>query len=96
MELGLESKGFDNKKCQEIAEESLKLVGLSNCKNFHPNQLSRGMQQRIAIAKALAVDPAVLLIDEPLGSLDAMTRMTMEKEIEKIWQRKKDNYICYT
>ncbi len=96
VELGLESKGFDEKKCQEIAEEYLKLVGLSNYKNHHPNQLSGGMQPRTAIARALAVDPSVLLMDEPFGSLDAMTRMTMQNEIERIWQEKKKTIISVT
>lgn len=96
VELGLESKGFDEKKRREIAEEHLKLVGLSDYENHHPNQLSGGMQQRIAIARALAVDPEVLLMDEPFGSLDAMTRMTMQNEIERIWQEKKKTIIFVT
>jgi NitT/TauT family transport system ATP-binding protein len=96
VELGLESKGFDEKTHREIAEEHLKLVGLSNYKKHHPNQLSGGMQQKIAIARALAVDPDVLLMDEPFGSLDAMTRMTMQNEIEKICQEKKKTIIFVT
>lgn len=96
VELGLESKGFDEKKRREIAEEYLKLVGLSDYKKHHPNQLSGGMQQRIAIARALAVDPEILLMDESFGSLDAMTRMTMQNEIERIWQEKKKTIIFVT
>lgn len=96
VELGLESKGFDEKKRREIAEEYLKLVGLSDYKKHHPNQFSGGMQQRIAIARALAVDPEILLMDEPFGSLDAMTRMTMQNEIERIWQEKKKTIIFVT
>jgi NitT/TauT family transport system ATP-binding protein len=96
VELGLESKGFDKKKRREIAEEYLELVGLSDYKNHHPNQLSGGMQQRIAIARALAVDPEILFMDEPFGSLDAMTRMTMQDEIERIWQEKKKTIIFVT
>ena len=96
VELGLESKGFDEKKRREIAEEYLKLVGLSNYKKHHPNQLSGGMQQRIAIARALAVDPEILFMDEPFGALDAMTRMTMQDEIERIWQEKKKTIIFVT
>ena len=96
VELGLESKGFDEKKRREIAEEYLELVGLSDYKKHHPNQLSGGMQQRIAIARALAVDPEILFMDEPFGALDAMTRMTMQDEIEKIWQEKKKTIIFVT
>lgn len=96
VELGLESKGFNEKKRQEIAEEYIELVGLSNYKNHHPNQLSGGMQQRTAIARALAVDPEILFMDEPFGALDAMTRMTMQDEIERIWQEKKKTIIFVT
>lgn len=96
IELGLESKGFDEKKRCEIAEEYLELVGLSDYKKHHPNQLSGGMQQRIAIARALAVDPEILFMDEPFGALDAMTRMSMQEEIEKIWQEKKKTVVFVT
>ena len=96
VELGLESKGFDEKKRREIAEGYLELVGLSNYKDHHPHQLSGGMQQRIAIARALAVDPEILFMDEPFGALDAMTRMTMQDEIERIWQEKKKTIIFVT
>jgi len=96
VELGLESKGFDEKKRREIAEEYLELVGLSDYKKHHPNQLSGGMQQRIAIARALAVDPEILFMDEPFGALDAMTRMIMQDEIERIWQEKKKTIIFVT
>lgn len=96
VELGLESKDFDEKKRREIAEEYLGLVGLSDYRQYHPNQLSGGMQQRIAIARALAVDPEILFMDEPFGALDAMTRMTMQDEIERIWQEKKKTVIFVT
>jgi NitT/TauT family transport system ATP-binding protein len=96
VELGLESKGFDEKKRREIAERYLELVGLSIYKDHHPHQLSGGMQQRIAIARALAVDPKILFMDEPFGALDAMTRMTMQDEIERIWQEKKKTIIFVT
>jgi NitT/TauT family transport system ATP-binding protein len=96
VELGLESKGFDEKKRREIAEEYLELVRLSDYKKHHPNQLSGGMQQRIAIARALAVDPEILFMDEPFGALDAMTRMTMQDEIERIWQEKRKTIIFVT
>lgn len=94
--LGLEATGMNAKASRLLAEEYIELVGLTEYKKHHPGQLSGGMQQRVALARALAVDPEILLMDEPLGALDAMTRMSMQDEIERIWQKKKKTIIFVT
>jgi NitT/TauT family transport system ATP-binding protein len=84
---GLEMKGLHGSTLRATAEKYLELVGLAASKDRRPHQLSGGMQQRVGIARALAIDPKVLLMDEPFGALDAQTRETLQEELLHIHAR---------
>jgi NitT/TauT family transport system ATP-binding protein len=84
---GLEMKGLRGAALRATAEKYLDLVGLAASKDRRPHQLSGGMQQRVGIARALAIDPKVLLMDEPFGALDAQTRETLQEELLQIHAR---------
>ncbi|MEY8353591.1 ABC transporter ATP-binding protein [Lachnospiraceae bacterium 54-53] len=84
IEFGLRLK--KEKRAGEIAGEYIRMVGLEEYQDAFPSGLSGGMAQRVGIARALANEPAVLLMDEPLGALDALTRDSMRREIERIWK----------
>jgi NitT/TauT family transport system ATP-binding protein len=84
---GLEMKGLRGAVLRATAEKYLDLVGLATSRDRRPHQLSGGMQQRVGIARALAIDPKVLLMDEPFGALDAQTRETLQEELLQIHAR---------
>ncbi len=86
VELGLEQKKLPKAERQEIAAKYVDLVGLSKFAKSYPRQLSGGMQQRVSIARALAVDPDVVFMDEPFGALDAITRMKLQDDVLKLSQ----------
>ncbi len=88
--------GLDRAEQREIAEYHLRLVGLEKFRNAYVHELSGGMKQRVALARSLAPDPRVLLMDEPLASLDAMTREQLYGEIQDIWQNRKKTIILVT
>ena len=81
---------------RERATQLLKLAGLERFANHYPNELSGGMQQRVAICRALVFDPEILLLDEPFGALDAMTRDYMNLELARIWQATKKTVLLIT
>src|SRR5215211_3724343 len=93
---GLEMKGMRGAELRDTATRYLELVGLSDSLNRRPHQLSGGMKQRVGIARALAVDPKVLLMDEPFGALDAQTRETMQAELIDIHARTKKTILFVT
>ena len=78
--------GVEKKKRRDLADHYLDVVGMSDFANAYPHELSGGMRQRVAIARAFANDPQILLMDEPFGSLDAHTRILLQKELLRIWQ----------
>lgn len=85
---GLEMQGVKKTEARNQVEKYINLVGLEQFKNSYPYELSGGMQQRAAIARALANEPEVLLMDEPFGALDAQTRNILQDELLKIWEQR--------
>ncbi len=96
VELGLESQKIPKDERRKIAEKYIEMVGLSDFRKYHPSQLSGGMQQRVSIARALAVNPDIVFMDEPFGALDAITRMKLQDDILNISRQEKKTIIMVT
>ena len=93
---GPKMRGIGKVEREKIAREYLALAKLSEAAGRYPNELSGGMQQRVGVARALANEPDVLLMDEPFASVDAQTRMTLQEELTRIWQQKRPTVLFIT
>ena len=96
VEFGLKIAGVAEKERKGRALEAVKMVHLSRFVNAHPHELSGGMKQRAAIARALVMDPKILLMDEPFAALDAQTRQMLMEELEAIWQKTRKTVLFVT
>ena len=96
IEFALKSQGLSRRERKERAAQALASVGLAGREALYPSELSGGMQQRVAIARTLAVNPTVLLMDEPFGALDAQTRMAMQQFLLDLWEADKLTVVFVT
>ena len=96
VELGLELQGMPTAQRRGVCQGFIKMVGLSGFENHYPHELSGGMKQRVGLARALASNPDVLLMDEPFAALDAQTRDIMQAELLRIWQEAKKTVLFVT
>ena len=96
VEFSLELRRLPKEQRTKTARDYLKRVGLSDFENHYPHELSGGMQQRAGLARALAVNPAILLMDEPFGAVDAQTRQLLQEELLELWQRERKTVVFIT
>jgi NitT/TauT family transport system ATP-binding protein len=96
VEFSLELRRLPKEERTQTARDYLSRVGLADFENHYPHELSGGMQQRAGLARALAVNPAILLMDEPFGAVDAQTRQLLQEELLELWQRQRKTVIFIT
>lgn len=94
--LGLELRGVPRDERNKRADELIELVGLGGFENAYRSQLSQGMRQRAAIARTLAIDPDVLLMDEPFAALDPQTKIVLQKQFAQLWERDRKTVMLVT
>ena len=93
---GLEAQGYEKAKIRETVDAYLAMIGLTDFRSHYPAELSGGMKQRVALARVLAFNPKVLLMDEPFGALDAQTREVMQEEVTRLWERTRKTIVFVT
>ena len=96
IEFPLETRGVPSEKRDEMSSRLIDLVHLGGFEDAHPRQLSGGMKQRVAVARALVNNPKVLLMDEPFAAVDAQTRMTLQEELNRIYEQEKNTILFVT
>jgi len=96
VKLPLQIQGKSAAQCDSIAREQLARVGLTGFENKYPWQLSGGMQQRASIARALSFEPRILMMDEPFGALDEITRDRLNEQLQQLWQRERRTVVFVT
>jgi len=96
VEMGLEFRGVPTDERRKIAARHVELVGLNGFEDHFPHELSGGMRQRVGLARALAVDPDILLMDEPFAAVDSQTRDLMQTELLRIWEERRKTVIFVT
>ena len=96
LEFGLRAKGLEPAARQAVSEELLRLIGLSSFADSYPKDLSAGMSKMVEVARVLATDPAILLLDEPFGALDAQTRARMQDALADLWEKRRKTVLFVT
>jgi ABC-type nitrate/sulfonate/bicarbonate transport system ATPase subunit len=96
VEFGLLAKGVDTAARRAVSDELIGLIGLEAFESAYPKELSAGMSKMVEVARVLATDPSILLMDEPFGALDAQTRARMQDELARLWERRRKTVLFVT